>query len=180
MPSQVVVEGDADSGAFTRLWRLFSPEKKPDIIVTDYDRSGAHLFIDISWTGFSQRAQHAGHAASTPLSAARAREQAKRWDYRHLRQPHRFVPFVIERYGALGQSAQELLEELTRIRGHRLRQEQWTATWTCPTFRSYWRQRIAAGFHHTVGLSFPTRALLHSQDLVGRSRRPASGYDTGR
>jgi hypothetical protein len=88
-------------------------DSKPDIRIIGISQT---YFVDVSITNPTAPSYVDG-AARTPLSAAHEREQKKRSTHSAFmaaRRPARFVPFVLESYGAFGKACGELLQFLGR------------------------------------------------------------------
>ena len=90
---------------------------------------GRHWVIDVSVVSvLTDERLRSGSAGLVPGAAARGAEQGKRQRYQTRVEAagHRFIPFIIEEGGRLGQEATSLLEELVTLRVDRFRQsEDW-------------------------------------------------------
>ncbi|KAK3268450.1 hypothetical protein CYMTET_23049 [Cymbomonas tetramitiformis] len=137
--------------------RSYSPRWRPDITVLNYDGRGRHLIIDVA-IGFPCAQTYVEGAARVPLHTAAAMERRKVETYGDVT-PHRLVPFAVEVFGGLGAQAQQLLQDCERRRQDRLGPELATATWSTPTFASYWGQRIMVAMHGAQGFGLHGRAL---------------------
>ncbi|KAK3267241.1 hypothetical protein CYMTET_24196 [Cymbomonas tetramitiformis] len=73
--------------------------------------------------------------------------------------PHRLVPFAVETFGGLGVQAKKLLEECARGRQDQLGPELVSATWSTPTFMSYWGQKIMVALQGAQAFGPHSRAL---------------------
>ena len=78
--------------------------------------------------------------------------------YGQLPIPHRFLPFVVDTFGALGDGAAGFIRELARIRRDKLCHERDHATWAAQYFPPFWRQRISIALQHIIGLSIVSRS----------------------
>jgi hypothetical protein len=133
----------------------YSPLKRPDITVHNYDGRGNNLIVDVAIT-FPCAASVCRQASTRPLYAAKRMEGQKRDAYGDLGS-HRLVPFVLETFGAWGPAAEELFSECTEARRNRLGQEADLASWATRSFGSFWRQRLAVSFLSTFGRGFQER-----------------------
>eukprot|EP00854_Cymbomonas_tetramitiformis_P005505 gene5505-biopygen5513 len=73
--------------------------------------------------------------------------------------PHKLVAFAIEAFSGLGLQAKQLLQDCERRRQERLGPEMASATWSTPTFASYWGQRIMVALHGAQTFGLHGRAL---------------------
>ncbi|KAK3258683.1 hypothetical protein CYMTET_32280, partial [Cymbomonas tetramitiformis] len=137
--------------------RSYSPRWRPDITVLNYDGRGRHLIIDVA-IGFPCAPTYVEGAARVPLHTAAGMERRKVETYGDVT-PHRLVPFAVEVFGGLGAQARQLLQDCERRRQDRLGPELATATWSTPTFASYWGQRIMVAMHGAQGFGLHGRAL---------------------
>ena len=104
-------------------------ERPADVACISLDGSGQHLIVDVACVHVLASSQiDRGRASTEAGFAARHVESAKRRQYqRRVEQAgHRFVPFVIEDGGRLGQQAAALLGEMaTRRAARTARPEDW-------------------------------------------------------
>ncbi|KAK3275874.1 hypothetical protein CYMTET_16023 [Cymbomonas tetramitiformis] len=137
--------------------RSYSPHWRPDITVLNFDGRGRHLVIDVA-IGFPCAQTHVDGAARVPLHTAAALERQKAYTYGDI-SPHRLVAFAMEAFGGLGEQAKQLLRDCARRRQDRLGPEMASATWSTPTFESYWGQRIMVALHSAQAFGLHGRAL---------------------
>jgi len=136
--------------------------KRPgDVAWLHHRGPGQHLLIDVSITTTSRAAIL--DYAHIPGFAARAQERAKFSKYAPLLQEgcylhrHRFVPFVLEDGGRLGEHARALLVELAlhaAHTGHCL--EDRTGRKRPSWLVSKWMEQISTTFHRTSATQIRT------------------------
>eukprot|EP00854_Cymbomonas_tetramitiformis_P002716 gene2716-biopygen2650 len=97
-------------------------------------------------------------AAQVPLHTAETEHRRKVALYGDV-SPHRLVPFAVETFGGLGVQAKKLLEECARGRQDQLGPELVSATWSTPTFMSYWGQKIMVALQGAQAFGPHSRAL---------------------
>ena len=106
-----------------------SHERPGDIVAISVGGVGRHWVIDVSVVSvLTDDRLRSGYVGLVPGAAARGAEQGKRQRYqaRVEAAEHRFIPFIMEEGGRLGQEAISLLEELVTLRVDRFRQsEDW-------------------------------------------------------
>ena len=106
-----------------------SHDRPGDIVAISVGGVGRHWVIDVSVVSvMTDDRLRRGSVGLVPGAAARGVEQDKRRKYqtRVEREGHRFIPFIMEECGRLGQEATSLLEELVTLRVDRFRQsEDW-------------------------------------------------------
>ena len=88
--------------------------KWPDLIVIP-PTGAVHIDVSITHPGMPSRNRHGAHMGA--LVAARAREQAKRTEYKAsmaINKGQELVPFVVEAPGAFGESAHRFCQRLAR------------------------------------------------------------------
>ncbi|KAK3251882.1 hypothetical protein CYMTET_38804 [Cymbomonas tetramitiformis] len=137
--------------------RSYSPHWRPDITVLNFDGRGRHLVIDVA-VGFPCAQTHVDGAARVPLHTAAVLERQKAYTYGDI-SPHRLVAFAVEAFGGLGEQAKQLLRDCARRRQDRLGPEMASATWSTPTFESYWEQRIMVALQGAQAFGLHGRAL---------------------
>ncbi|KAK3241667.1 hypothetical protein CYMTET_48588 [Cymbomonas tetramitiformis] len=81
-----------------------------------------------------------------PLHTAAAAERQKALVYGKVA-PHKLVPFAVEVFGGLGVQAKQFLQDSCRRRQDQLGPEVASASWSMPTFASYWGSRIMITSH---------------------------------
>ena len=139
-------------------WQVYSPHKRPDITVLDWNGRGSHLVIDVAVV-HPGASHHVDRASWVPLHTCACRERIKTAEYGQLPIPHRFLPFVVDTFGGLGDSAARFLKELSRLRRGALCGEVDHATWSARYFWPFWRQRLSVVLQHTIGLGIVTRSI---------------------
>ena len=104
-------------------------ERPGDIVAISVGGVGRHWVIDVSVVSvLTDDLVRRGSVGLVPGAAARRAEQRKQQHYQARVEGagHRFIPFVMEEGGRLGQEATSLLEELVGLRVDRCRQsEDW-------------------------------------------------------
>lgn len=133
----------------------YSPLKRPDITVRNYDGRGNNLVVDVAIT-FPCAPSLYRRASTRPLYAAMQMEDSKRREYGDMG-AHRLVPFVLETFGAWGPAAEQLFGECSEARRNLLGQEADLATWATRSFGSFWRQRLSVSFLATFGRGIQAR-----------------------
>ncbi|KAK3279724.1 hypothetical protein CYMTET_12402 [Cymbomonas tetramitiformis] len=137
--------------------RSYSPRYKPDITLLNYDGRGRRLIINVV-IGFPCALSYVEVASSEPQHTAKVEERRKEYLYGDV-SPHKLVPFAVEAFGGLSVQAKKFLEMCAERRQDRLGPELNSVTWSTPTFKSYWGQKLMITLQgsHTFGLH--TRAL---------------------
>eukprot|EP00854_Cymbomonas_tetramitiformis_P004989 gene4989-biopygen4955 len=131
--------------------------RKPDITVLNYDGRGWHLIIVVV-VGFPCASSYVEAASREPQHTARLEERRKEYLYGDV-SPHKLVPFAVEAFGGLGVHAKKFLEMCAERRQERLGPELISATWSNPTFKSYWGQKLMVALQGSQAFGLHTRAL---------------------
>ncbi|KAK3236311.1 hypothetical protein CYMTET_53539 [Cymbomonas tetramitiformis] len=104
------------------------------------------------------RAMCVWRASREPQHTARLEERRKEYLYGDV-SPHKLVPFAVEAFGGLGVHAKKFLEMCAERRQERLGPELISATWSNPTFKSYWGQKLMVALQGSQAFGLHTRAL---------------------
>ena len=154
-PNSVILE-------HARHQHAYSPNKRPDTTVRNYDGRGNNLVVDVVIT-FPCAESHVRLASKRPYWAAMQMENDKRRQYEDLG-THKLVPFVLETFGTWEPAAGALIRECAEARRNLLGQEAEHATWATRSFSSFWRQRLAVTFLSTFGRGVQTRGARDWRD----------------
>ncbi|KAK3282888.1 hypothetical protein CYMTET_9391 [Cymbomonas tetramitiformis] len=136
--------------------RSYSPQWRADVTVLDYDRRGRHLIIGVV-VGFS--------CVSSLVKSLLLGEHTTVVEVRRKitlygdLTTHRLVPFVVGAFGGLGAQAKKFLEECAERRRDRLGPEIISATWSTPTFMSYWEHTRMVALQGAQAFGLHGRAL---------------------
>ena len=133
---------DADGATF------YSPNRRPDIVVLNFEGGGRHLLIDVSVA----RPLALTHVVGASLAAGHAADEAERDKLRRYGDVghHRVVPFVLEEFGAMGPLTASFFKECCRLREDRLDLEGHRVPWSARTWTSYWRQRLSLAMTRAI------------------------------
>ena len=169
----------------------YSPHKRPDITVFDYDGNGNTLIVEISVYRPTAQTHLARAASEDPSAAGTHKETVKLAEYappdptvtddstdKKARRAKdffrsknvRWVPFIVDTWGKLSPKTHAFLQYLAD------RQQQqslptdidrWTPTpefWSAACFISEWRQRISAALKRSIARIIATRARWDFRD----------------
>jgi hypothetical protein len=152
------------------------------------DFSGlTHLIVDVSVAGVcGTSAIHDFGSDRIPGAAARAREREKfhadMTSTRPLALTHRFVPFVVEEFGRLGEHARAILFELASgYATRRLPGLVGSPEWSTLLQRSLrdWRQRFSLamnGIHASIAIDAISRTSTSGVSMVVPRQIVSFGY----
>jgi hypothetical protein len=153
-------------------------ERPADVAVLALDGDGQHLVVDVAVVeAMTTSMVDRGRASWEAGFPARSVERGKRDRYQSRVEGagHRFVPFVIECGGRLGQQAVALLEEMATRRADRYRRRDDYGVPQAEVRRrvlSDWLERLSTGIHAEMAtwieLSLARAQQARSAPVAGR------------
>ncbi|KAK3279722.1 hypothetical protein CYMTET_12400 [Cymbomonas tetramitiformis] len=137
--------------------RSYSPRYEPDIKVLNYDGRGRGLIIGMV-IGFPCASSYVGAASREPRRGAGVEEGRGEYLCGDV-SPHKLVPFAVETFRGLGVQAKKFLGVCAERGYDRLGPELVSATWSTPTFKSYWGRKLMVALRGLQAFGLHTWAL---------------------
>ena len=117
----------------------------PDVQILNFPIAGQNSYVEVAVTSASQAA-FVRSASQVPLYAASREEREKTTKYRDICAPRGWTlfPAVLEQSGAFGPGLKRVLGLVSGLATRDfMARSAHRRTWSSPTFRRYWAQRLA-------------------------------------
>ena len=168
-PSRVLAERCSSRRQVTEWMHTHPLPHRPDIVVTDFDGRGTFLIIEVRTFdvgGPTMLTAHGTDRHRLAAHAAKARQALD--DYGALPPRMRLVPFTVSTFGALGQEARTLIQQIDRRCGSSIPLSLSPhATWAAPRFAPFIRMAVGCSVRRSIAAYHLLMWESRGDDLEG-------------